>query len=219
MNNLTLVIGNKNYSSWSMRAWLLMKQFNIQFQEIRIPLDTDETAEQMAKFSPSHRVPVLNIGALTVWDSLAIMETVNERFLEGAGWPRNPDLRAVGRSACAEMHSGFFNLRNTMPMNCRRKVDTFTPDSATQAEIERIQTLLGDLLERSGGPFLLGGFSIADAYYAPVASRFKTYGIELTAPLEEWSERLFKLPSVKTWQREAEAETETIVGAEVGGVQ
>lgn len=219
MNNLTLVIGNKNYSSWSMRAWLLMKHYHINFQEVRIPLDTDATADMMAKYSPSHRVPVLNIGPLTVWDSMAIAETVNERFLEGSGWPRKPDLRALGRSACAEMHSGFPNLRSTMPMNCRRQVINFVPDSATQAEIDRIQTLLSDCLQRSGGPYLLGQFSIADAYFAPVASRFRTYSIECVAPVAEWSNRLAELPAMKDWQAGAEAEEETIVGAEVEGYE
>lgn len=219
MNNLTLVIGNKNYSSWSMRAWLFMKQFNVHFQEIRIPLDSEETPELMAKYSPSRRVPVLNIGGLSVWDSLAIVETVNERFLEGAGWPRNPDLRALGRSACAEMHSGFPNLRKTMPMDCCAMVGDFIPDSATQAEINRIQALLGDCLQRSGGPFLLGEFSIADAFYAPVASRFKTYGIEIADPVTQWSQQMAELPAMKTWLAEAEMESETLVGEEVGGYQ
>lgn len=215
MNNLSLVIGNKNYSSWSLRAWLLLREFQIHFQEIRIPLDTPETAALIAQHSPSHKVPVLKIGDLDVWDSLAIAETVNERFLDGAGWPRKPDLRALGRCACAEMHSGFSALRSTMPMNCRRHVHGFRPDAATQADIDRITELLGDCLERSGGPFLLGRFSIADAFFAPVASRFTTYDIEVAAPIGAWMDRIAGLEAMQDWQREAEAETEVIEREEV----
>jgi len=215
MNNLSLVIGNKNYSSWSLRAWLLLREFQVHFQEIRIPLDTPETQALMERYSPSRKVPVLNIGDLHVWDTMAIAETVNERFLEGAGWPRKPDLRALGRSACAEMHSGFPALRATMPMNCRRRVHGFRPDAATQADIDRMIHLLGDCLERSGGPFLLGRFSITDAFFAPVASRFNTYGIEVPASIGAWMDKIAGLKGMQEWQREAEAETEVIEREEV----
>lgn len=215
MNNLSLVIGNKNYSSWSLRAWLLLRHFQVHFQEIRIPLDTPETAALMEQHSPSHRVPVLAIGPLKVWDSLAISETVNERFLDGAGWPRKPDLRALGRSACAEMHSGFSALRATMPMNCRRRVQGFHPDAATRADIDRMYELLMFCLEQSRGPFLLGGFSIADAFFAPIASRFTTYAVDAPAPVAAWMDRILSLKSMQDWQREAEAETEVIEREEV----
>jgi len=215
MNNLTLVIGNKNYSSWSLRAWLVMTQFKVQFQEILIPLDVAETPALMDKYSPNRRVPVLHIGKLSVWDSLAICETVNERFLQGAGWPVNPDLRAVGRSACAEMHSGFSALRAAMPMNCRRDVKGFRPDASTQADIQRIHTLLSDCLTRSDGPFLLGRFSIADACFAPVAIRLRGYGIESPAPVAAWIERLLELPAMKTWLNDARSEPAIIDAEEV----
>lgn len=215
MNNLTLVIANKNYSSWSLRAWLLMTQFKVNFQEIRIPLDTPETPALMDQHSPNRRVPVLKLGKLSVWDSLAICETVNERFLQGAGWPSNPDLRAVGRSVCAEMHSSFAALRHTMPMNCRRVVKGFRPDDATRADIERMHTLLGDCLKQSDGPFLLGRFSIADAFFAPIALRLRGYGIESPEPVTAWIDRMFELPALQAWLNDARDETETIDAEEV----
>jgi glutathione S-transferase len=215
MNNLTLVIGNKNYSSWSLRAWLLMTQFKVNFQEIRIPLDEPETPALMDQHSPNRRVPILKIGKLTVWDSLAICETVNERFLQGAGWPARPDLRAIGRSASAEMHSAFPALRSAMPMNCRRIVKGFEPDVATQADIDRIQYLLGDCLRQSDGPYLLGRFSIADAFFAPVAIRLRGYAIESPAPVEAWIDKLHELPALQTWLEQAGRETETIDAEEI----
>lgn len=215
MNNLTLVIANKNYSSWSLRAWLLMSQFKVNFQEVRVPLDTPETPALMDQHSPNRRVPVLKIGKLSVWDSLAICETVNERFLQGAGWPSNPDLRALGRSACAEMHSSFLALRQTMPMNCRRVVKGFSPNAATRADIDRMHTLLSDCLQQSDGPFLLGRFSIADAFFAPVAFRLRGYGIESPEPVTAWIDRMLELPSLQAWLDAARDETETIDAEEV----
>lgn len=215
MNDLTLVIGNRNYSSWSLRAWLMMTQFEVRFQEVRIPLDDPSTAALMAQHSPNHRVPVLKIGNLTVWDSLAICETVNERCLDGAGWPLHPDLRAVGRSVCAEMHSAFGALRQAMPMNCRRSVKGFTPDAATQADIDRVHTLLSDCLTQSGGPLLLGRFSIADAFFAPVALRLRGYGIESPAPVAGWIDRLLELPALHSWLQAAEEEVEVIDAEEI----
>lgn len=215
MNNLSLVIGNKNYSSWSLRSWLLLRHFQIHFREVKIPLYSAETKALLARHSPSGKVPVLDIGTTLIWDSLAIAETVNELYLEGSGWPRKPDLRALGRSACAEMHSGFSHLRANMPMNCRRRVKGFQPDAATQADIDRMNTLLGECLERSGGPFLLGRFSIADAFFAPVASRYVTYGIEVPAPIGAWMDKLTSLEAMQEWLSEAEAEPEVIEEAEV----
>lgn len=215
MNNLSLVIGNKNYSSWSLRAWLLLRHFQVHFREVHIPLYTPETRALLHRHSPSGKVPVLDIGTLQVWDSLAIAETVNELYLEGAGWPHKPDLRALGRSACAEMHSGFSHLRANMPMNCRRRVEGFQPDAATQADIDRMNALLGECLERSGGPYLLGRFSIADAFFAPVASRYVTYGIEVPAPIGAWMDKIASLEAMQEWLAEAKEESARIEEAEV----
>lgn len=215
MNDLTLIIGNKNYSSWSLRPWLLLKQFKVRFKEVRIPLYDDQTPALLAQYSPSGKVPVLSMGGLSVHDSLAISETVNERFLEGQGWPSNPNLRAIGRAAVAEMHSGFFALRDTMPMNCRRRVSGFKPDAATQKDIDRVCELLGDLLQRSDGPFLLGKFSIADAFFAPVATRFTTYGIAVPTAISQWMGELNRLKTMQEWLSAAEAEPETIAASEI----
>lgn len=215
MNNLTLIIGNKNYSSWSLRAWLLLKQFRIRFKEIRIPLFEANTDALLAQYSPSKKVPVLDLDGLIVWDSLAIAETINERFLDGEGWPSQPNLRALGRSAVAEMHAGFAAVRAKMPMNCRRQVQGFKADAATQGEIDRINELLSQLLEKSGGPFLLGEFSIADAFYAPIASRFTSYGIAVPQIVGQWMEQLNRLDSMQQWLKAARAESETIEVAEI----
>lgn len=215
VNDLTLIIGNKNYSSWSLRAWLLLRQFRIRFKEVRIPLAEANTAALMAQYSPSGKVPVLFLGSLSIGDSLAIAETVNERFLDGQGWPSQPDLRALGRSAVAEMHSGFVALRSAMPMNCRRKVQGFKADAATQKDIDRVCQILSDLLARSDGPFLLGEFSIADAFYAPVASRFATYGITVPKAVGQWMSQLNQLKSMQEWMQAAQAESETIADSEI----
>ncbi|PTY38996.1 hypothetical protein BGP77_09600 [Saccharospirillum sp. MSK14-1] len=215
MNDLTLIIGNKNYSSWSLRAWLLLTQFRIRFKEIRIPLFDAKTDALMAQYSPSRKVPVLDLGGLAIWDSLAIAETINERFLDGQGWPGQPNLRALGRAAVAEMHSGFGAVRANMPMNCRRKVVGFKPDAATQQDIDRLNELLGQLLEKSGGPFLLGDFSIADAFYAPIASRFATYDITTPKPVSQWMDELNRLEAMQQWLSDARDESETIDASEI----
>lgn len=215
MNNLTLIIGNKNYSSWSLRAWLLLKQFRIRFKEVRIPLFEANTDALLAQYSPSKKVPVLDLDGLIVWDSLAIAETVNERFLDGQGWPSQPNLRALGRAAVAEMHAGFGAVRAKMPMNCRRKVQGFKADTATQGEIDRINELLSQLLEKSGGPFLLGKFSIADAFYAPIASRFASYGIAVPKAVSQWMDELNRLDAMQQWLSAARQESETIEVAEI----
>lgn len=215
MNNLTLIIGNKNYSSWSLRAWLLLKQFRIRFKEVRIPLFEANTDALLAQYSPSKKVPVLDLDGLIVWDSLAIAETVNERFLDGQGWPSQPNLRALGRAAVAEMHAGFGAVRAKMPMNCRRKVQGFKADTATQGEIDRINELLSQLLEKSGGPFLLGKFSIADAFYAPIASRFASYGIAVPKVVSQWMDELNRLDAMQQWLSAARQESETIEVAEI----
>jgi len=215
MNNLALIIGNKNYSSWSLRAWLLMKQFRVRFKEIRIPLFEANTDALLAQYSPSKKVPVLDLDGLIVWDSLAIAETINERFLDGQGWPSQPNLRALGRAAVAEMHASFGAVRASMPMNCRRKVKGFRPDAATQKDIDRLNELLSQLLEKSGGPFLLGEFSIADAFYAPIASRFATYGIAVPKIVSQWMDELNRLDSMQQWLNAAREESETIENAEI----
>ena len=217
MQQLELIIGNKNYSSWSFRAWLLMTELGVDFDEMRIPLDTQAWEREIGRHSPSRMVPVLKHGAHVIWDSLAICEYVSERFADGRGWPRDIDARAAARSVSAEMHSGFTELREAMPMNCRRRVSGFRAPEAATRDVERIAEIWrwcrsswGD-----GGPFLFGEFCIADAMYAPVVSRFHTYGVRLSATERDYADAVWALDSVNAWMQAAAVESEVIHHAEV----
>lgn len=209
---LTLVIGNKNYSSWSLRPWLLLKHYGVTFQEVRLPLDTPAFYRDIAQWSPTRRVPVLHDNSLIVWDSLAICEYINEAYLNGRAWPISVAARALARSVSAEMHSGFQAMRTALPMNCRRQVSTFTPSADAQRDIDRVKQLWDECRTRfvDGGPFLFGGFSIADAMFAPVALRFRTYGIALNEIERAYSDALFALPALQAWLKAAQSESEAI---------
>lgn len=208
MSDYTLVIGSKNVSSWSMRPWLLMRQFGIPFSEILVPLDRDDTAANIAVHSPSGRVPVLKIGDEIIWDSLAIIDTLGDRHPGLPIWPVDPAARAHARSAAAEMHSGFLSLRDTLPMDCMLRVDTpVLPDDAV-ADISRVCDIWREARARAGrdGPFLFGAFSAADAMYAPVASRFRSYAIELDEVCSAYVDAVFALPAMQAWLEGAAAE-------------
>jgi len=215
---LTLVIGNKNYSSWSLRPWLAMSMAGIAFDELRIPLDQPDTKANILRHSPTGKVPcLLDAGAegtLTVWDSLAICEYVNETHASGRMWPAERRARARARSAAAEMHSGFAALRTYMSMDIRAR--KFERGAAAQeredvaADIARIRALWGEALAASNGPFLFGDFSIADAFFAPVVTRFVTYGVELTPALAGYRDRVIGLAPMQRWLAEATAETEDL---------
>ncbi|RRJ83016.1 glutathione S-transferase family protein [Aestuariirhabdus litorea] len=217
MTDLTLVIGNKNYSSWSLRPWLLLRQFDIPFNEVRIPLFTPDFAEAVGRWSGAGRVPVLAAGELRVWDSLAICEYVNEHYLAGAGWPQDSGVRAWARSVCAEMHSGFANLRHSMPMNCRRTIEGFVVEPPVQADIKRITKIWRQCRERfaEDGPWLFGAFSIADAMFAPVAVRFQGYGVALPEPAQGYQQQLWNHPALQAWVEAARQESEVIEEEEV----
>ncbi|HEY9886998.1 MAG TPA: glutathione S-transferase family protein, partial [Candidatus Obscuribacterales bacterium] len=180
--SLKLVIGNKNYSSWSLRAWLYLTESQLAFEEIRLALFTEQWQAEIGRYTPAGKVPVLIHDGLTVWDSLAIMEYVRETFPQAVGWPSDRAARAHARAIAAEMHSGFVAIREELPQNLRvcqrRSRDDFS--STAQAEIARVETLWTEGLQRYGGPWLCGDFSIADVMYAPVALRFVTYGITLS---------------------------------------
>jgi glutathione S-transferase len=209
-NGLKLVIGNKNYSSWSMRPWVTMMAFNIPFQEVRVVLDHPDTSAQIAQYSSAGSVPVLLAGEETVaWDSLSICEYLAERFPDRQLWPRDPVARAIARSICAEMHSGFTGLRSAMWMNIRASFSGKGHTPEAQADIGRISEIWEDCLARSGPHhYLFGDFSIADAYYAPVVMRFRTYGVLLAPALEAYVNRVAAHPAVAQWINEALAETE-----------
>jgi len=199
--SLTLVIGNKTYSSWSLRPWLLLSHFGIPFSEKLLPLDTDQFRAEIPALSPSGRVPVLHDGELKVWDSLAICEYLNEAYLDQRGWPSDLAHRAIARSVSAEMHSGFAAMRNELAMNVKRVNRPLAQVSAeATADIARVQAIWTDCLERSGGPFLFGDFSIADAMFAPVVYRFRGYGIALSEAQQRYSQAILALPAIAAWE-------------------
>lgn len=212
----TLVIGNYNYSSWSLRAWLVLQLAGVEFDTVRLPLDTPEFTRRIDAYSPSRRVPVLRHGERVVWDSLAIAEYANEVLADGTLWPTDAGLRAHARSVSAEMHSGFPTLRSRMPMNCRAR-RRISRDTELDNEIDRILALWGECRQRAhDGPWLYGRFSIADAMYAPVASRFRTYGVEPVGAAADYMAHALATPEYRLWQSHAEAESETIEHEEVG---
>lgn len=214
-----LVIGNKVYSSWSMRPWLLLVHFGIAFTERRLALDTADFHDAIGALSPSGRVPVLHHDDLVVWDSLAICEYANETWLEGRGWPAQRAARAQARSATAEMHAGFAALRAQLPMNVRRAPGPRHWDAAAQQDIDRVQQVWRDLRRAHGGdgPFLCGAFGIVDAMYAPVAVRFGGYGVELDDTASAYCAALRALPAFTRWAGEAAAETERIAATDALG--
>ena len=208
---LTLVIGNKNYSSWSMRPWLAMRASGIAFEEVFIPLYTDDKADKdrILSFSRSGKVPSLVDGDITVWDSLAIIEYLAERFPEARLWPEDRAARAHARSISAEMHSGFLPLRNECGMNLHRKVAAVALSADAEANVARVQEIWSDCRARygGGGPFLFGAFTAADAMYAPVVHRFRTYAIKVSPQVAAYMETMIALPAFAEWTRAGLAET------------
>jgi glutathione S-transferase len=209
-----LVIGNRNYSSWSLRAWLALKTGGVAFEDVRIVLDQPTTKAEILARSPSGKVPCLIDDELVVWDSLAICETANERYVGGALWPAAADARAHARAVTAEMHSGFAALRTHMPMDIRSRNHQRGAAALLRADVAvdvaRILAIWADCLSRSGGPLLYGGFTIADAFYAPVVTRFRTYGVALEPALAAYADRVLALPAMQQWVEAAHAETEVI---------
>lgn len=218
MSDLKLVIGNKNYSSWSLRAWLYLRQCGISFREHRIPLDSEVWEREIGKYSPSRRVPVLHHGECVIWDSLAICEYVNEGFGKGTGWPEDVTDRARARAISAEMHAGFPHLRGELPMNCRARIPGLHFSQAAENDIRRIRAIWRSCRERSGlnGPWLFGRFGIADAMYAPVVMRFKTYEVSLAGMEQDYMSTMLSLSGIKEWLAAAEAEEEYIEAEERG---
>lgn len=212
MQTLTLVVGNMNYSSWSMRPWVLMKQLGIPFEQVKLRFHTQEWDAQIARWSPSRLVPVLWRGDQAVWDSLAIMETLHDWTPEKGVWPKDPVARAFARSIAAEMHSGFRDLRTNMPMNIRAAHPGKGMNPAVRANIGRIETLWAEARRRfgAGGAFLFGEFCAADAMYAPVVMRFKTYGPTLSPESAKYCEAMRAAAGVRAWIEESSKETEVV---------
>ena len=217
MAPLTLVIGNKNYSSWSLRAWLFMKHAGVEFQEILVTLDSSGTREQLDRYGPSGRVPVLRHGKLCVWDSLAVCEYIAE--VSDKGWPKAREARAVARSVSAEMHSGFTTLRSLWPMNARARNRRTAVTAALEADVERIDEIWNDCRVRFGkddGPWLFGEYSVADAMYAPVVLRFNTYGAHISQTARWYMASVLEDAALQEWLAAAKQEPWTIAADEVG---
>ncbi len=216
MGALTLVIGNKNYSSWSMRPWVLMRQLGIPFDEVKLRFHSSEWDAQIERWSPSRLVPVLWRGEQSVWDTLAIVETLHEWY-PGRVWPSDPAARAFARSACAEMHAGFRDLRSTMPMNVRASHPGKGLTSATRGDIARIEALWSEARRRfgAGGPFLFGAFSAADAMYAPVVTRFATYGVQLAPANARYCQEMRAASGMRAWIEGALEEKEVVAEEEI----
>lgn len=218
MSRPTLVIGNKCYSSWSLRGWLALEAFGIGFTERRLPLETPEFHREIAKLAPNRRVPVLIDGPTTVWDSLAICEYVNERWLDRRGWPADPAARAMARSVAAEMHSGFGGLRNALPMDCRADGSPVPVNEAARKDVERMRALLAACRADHGaratgaesGPFLFGRFSLADCCFAPIVVRFKGYGVPTDGAVADWADAMWAHPALSAWVEAGRAETERV---------
>ena len=208
---LTLVIGNKNYSSWSMRPWLALRANNIPFEEVFIPLYTDNPADKqrILSFSRAGKVPALIDGDITVWDSLAIIEYLAERFPEAKLWPEDRAMRAHARSISAEMHSGFMALRNECGMNLHRPVGAVALSADAKANIARVEEVWRDCRQRyaRSGPFLFGAFTGGDAMYAPVVHRLRTYAIDVGAEAKAYMETMMALPAFREWTEAGLAET------------
>jgi glutathione S-transferase len=207
---LKLVIGNKNYSSWSMRPWLALRACDIAFEEVFVPLYTEDKADKdrILGFSPAGKVPILIDGDVTVWDSLSIIEYAAERFPEAGLWPSAAAARAHARSICAEMHSGFMALRNACAMNLHRKVQAVELSGEAKANVARIEQIWADCRARygTGGPFLFGAFGAADAMFAPIVHRFRTYAVNVAPQTRAYMETMMALPAFAEWTRDGLAE-------------
>ncbi|MFV2057090.1 MAG: glutathione S-transferase family protein [Thiohalomonadales bacterium] len=212
MTNLKLIIGNKNYSSWSLRPWILMKQFNIEFEEERVPLFTATADDELRPYFSDCKVPVLVDSDFTVWDSLSIMEYVSEKYLHGSAWPAEIQARALARSVSAEMHSSFTQLRSECPMNCREKFPDAKLSSGVERDIERIKLLWKRCKTAygQGGEWLFGYFSIADAMFAPVVLRFIGFGVSFNKLESDYVDTLLKSVHIQAWIEAGRVEKEVI---------
>lgn len=219
MSDLTLIIGNKNYSSWSLRPWLFMKHAGIEFKEKHIALYTATSREELSPYFSNFKVPALKDGDFMVWDSLSILEYIADKYPNSKGWPDDPKARAFARSVSAEMHSSFVALRSELPMNCRREITGVKLSGKAQADIERIKDLWRACRNGYGSDreWLFGQFSIADAMYAPVALRFSGYSIPLTGIESSYVQSVLSHPAVAEWVEAGTLEKEVITDNEIGG--
>lgn len=215
MTSATLTISSKNYSSWSLRGWLLCRMAGLAFEEKPVDLDDADARQELLLLSPSVLVPRLTHGDVAVWDTLAIAEYLNEIAPEAGLFPKDQRLRAHCRAISGEMHSGFYNLRSALPMNLKARHSGFKIFSGARPDVERVKTIWHECLDTYGGPFLFGPPTVADAMYAPVCTRFRTYDVALDAKLQAYCETIFTWPLMAEWIESALAEPEEIVELEV----
>ncbi|PMN70334.1 glutathione S-transferase family protein [Enterovibrio norvegicus] len=214
---MKLFIANKNYSTWSLRGWLVLRGFNIDFEEVELSLFTDEFYTELKKYSGAAKVPMLVDNGLPVWESLAICEYVNEQYLQGKGWPQNAADRAKARAISSEMHAGFGGVRSEMPMNIRgrRKI---SPSDTCLKDVQRIDDIWAEQMEvfADKGGYLFGEFSIADAMYAPVALRFLTYGVQLSEKAQIYADNILANAAVQQWVEESKQDLSVVPEDEAG---
>lgn len=215
MEPTTLTLSSKNYSSWSLRGWLMVTLAGIEFEEVIVAPDDADARAEILLLSPSILVPCLTHEGVRVWDTLAIGEFLNEIAPDKGLLPKDRARRAHCRSVCGEMHSGFVSLRQALPMNIKAHFREFKIWSKAHADIDRIAAIWRECLEAYGGPFLFGEISMADAMYAPVVSRFRTYGVALDPALQAYADRIWDLPAMQEWREAALAEKEEIEELEV----
>lgn len=212
---MELFIGNQNYSSWSLRAWLIFSQYNLDVKVTKLKLFTEDFYTTLEDITPTAKVPTLVHDGVTVWDSLAILEFVNEQHLQGKAWPRESFERAKARAIAAEMHSGFFDLRDELPMNIRARRSVELTEGALR-DIKRIDDIWSEQAKLYPGEWLFGDWSIADAMYAPVALRFQTYGVELSEGARAYQQKVLTSDSLQQWLREASLEKDIVEEDEAG---
>jgi glutathione S-transferase len=217
MSPLTLVVGSRNYSAWSLRAWMVLRHLGLEFTEQQIPLDTPAFESEIGKFSPTRRVPVLVHGDLIVWESIAICEYASE-LAGGRGWPAEPALRAIARALTSEMHAGFSALRNACPMNARATGRRVPMTPALAQDLRRIDAIWSGCRRDHGerGPWLFGDFSIADAMFAPVALRVRTYGLPLSSLATRYYDTMLADPHLLEWIADSCRDTQVIPHDEAG---
>jgi glutathione S-transferase len=215
---MKLVIGNKNYSSWSLRPWIAMKQMGLTFEEVVIPMNLPDTRQRMLEHSPTGLVPTLIDGDVTVFETIAILEYLNDKHPEAGLWPKDIAVRAHARAISAEMHAGFAALRRDCPMNIRRAVKPHLPSPEGQRDAARVDALWSDARARFGGagPFLFGAFTAADAMYAPVVNRFHAYALPRSPASQAYMDAMMALPAWRAWEAASRAEPWVIEKSEVG---
>jgi glutathione S-transferase len=215
MADATLTISSKNYSSWSLRGWLLCKMAGLKFTEEIVDIDDPDTRQELLLLSPSVLVPRLTHGKVTVWDTLAIAEYLAEIAPKAGLLPADQVVRAHCRAVSGEIHSGFYNLRSALPMNLKARHETFKIFSGARPDVERIKAIWTECLDTYGGPYLFGDLTMADAMYAPVCTRFRTYAVELEPALDAYCQTIFDWPLMQEWTEGALAEPEEIIELEV----